>query len=129
VPVALPQVDERVELAQHLVLVVAGEGDEQQRGRVADETASQVGVLDLLPGQVEDRLVHELDLRGLARQRVGGRLDRLLRRLEVPDGVRRVLRLGTSPTTASVTSASVPSEPTRNVARSNGVSSASRSRR
>jgi hypothetical protein len=37
--------------------------------------------------------------------------------------------LGTSPTRAEVTMASVPSEPTRNLARSNGAPSASRSSR
>ena len=94
VAVGVPEVDQRVEPLRDVVEVVAGERDEQQGRRVTDQAVAQVGVLDLAAGQVENGLVHQLDLGGVARQRVGGGLDRLLRGVEVPHREDRVLRFG-----------------------------------
>ncbi len=80
-----PQGIQPVEARDQLGLVVTGERHEEQRRRVALERAGQLGVLHLLPGQVEDRLVHHLDLGGVAGQRVLGRRDGRRHRREVAD--------------------------------------------
>ena len=55
---------------------------------------AEVGELDLAAGEVEDRLVHQLDLRRVERQRVGGGVDGGRDRVEVADREDRVPRLG-----------------------------------
>ncbi len=62
---------------------VAVDGDEEQRRRRALEDRAERGVLELLPGQVEDGAVDELDGRRVHRQRVLGGGDRLDHRREV----------------------------------------------
>ena len=86
VAVCLPAFVQAVKPGGGFGLAAAGEGDEQQRLRVAVQDRPERPVFQLLAGQLEDGPVDQLDGVGLACQRVLGRLDRRLHGREVAHG-------------------------------------------
>ena len=78
----------RLHMPGSLACRLAVKRDEQKRARVALEQGSEFGVLDLLPGEVEDGTVDELDRARLQGQRVARGRDCRRHRIEVSDADR-----------------------------------------
>ena len=110
---ALPGARRAVELVAHLVLVVAGEADEQQRARVALQTVGEARGTRAWSARARGSCGRSSRPRdGSQRERVVGRRDRAGSESKCPTANILAFGSSTSRTVAAVTIASVPSEPT-----------------
>ena len=110
------------QLRLQLLRVRPGELDEQERSRVALDELDQLAKAAARAATRDDRVVHELDRRGRLRIHAHRCRGRIEHRFEVEAATTFAAGIGTIRTVASLTVASVPSEPTMSLARFSGPS-------